>query len=150
MSLRQIKPRKLTAREIRELLPKIPFNALLGVKLSRVHRDGITIECIIRRELTNRAGVVHGGVTAAMADIAVGMAINRHFGGKRKITTIEMKINYFRPVSEGRIFARSHLLRLGSTLGVGSVDLTDTKRNLVGTAIVTYMLLDGRGTTVPA
>jgi hypothetical protein len=44
MSLRQIKPRKLTAREIRELLPKIPFNALLGVKLSRVHRDGITIE----------------------------------------------------------------------------------------------------------
>jgi len=150
MSLRQIKPRKLTAREIGELLPKIPFNALLGVKLSRVHRDGITIECIIRRELTNRAGVVHGGVTAAMADIAVGMAINRHFGGKRKITTIEMKINYFRPVSEGRIFARSHLLRLGSTLGVGSVDLTDTKRNLVGTAIVTYMFLDGRGTTVPA
>jgi len=32
-----------------------------------------------------------------MADIAVGMAINRHFGGKRKITTVEMKINYFRP-----------------------------------------------------
>jgi uncharacterized protein (TIGR00369 family) len=150
MSLRQIKPSKLTARQVSEFLPNIPFNALLGVKLSRVHRDGITIECIIRHELTNRAGVAHGGVTAAMADIAVGMAINRHFGGKRKITTVEMKINYFRPVSEGRIFARSHLLRLGSTLGVGSVDLTDTKRNLVGTAIVTYMFLDGRGTTVTA
>ena len=148
--MRQIKPSKLTVRQISEFLPKIPFNALLGVKLSRVHRDGIAIECIIRRELTNRAGVAHGGVAAAMADIAVGMAINRHFDGKRKITTIEMKINYFRPVSEGRIFARSHLLRLGSTLGVGSVDLTDTQRNLVGTAIVTYMFLDGRGTTVPA
>ena len=46
---------------------------------------------------------------------------------------------------EGHIFARSHLLRLGSTLGIGSVDLTDTKRNLIGTAIVTYMFLDARG-----
>ena len=76
----------------------------LAVKLTRVHRDGVTIECALRHELTNSAGVAHGGVAAAMADVAVGMAINRHFGGKRKITTVEMKINYFRPRQR-----RSHL-----------------------------------------
>lgn len=141
---------KLTARQIRAFLPRIPFNTLLGVKLTGVHADGLTIECALRHELTNRAGVAHGGVAAAMADVAVGMAINRHFGGKRKITTVEMKINYFRPVSEGRIFARARLRRLGSTLGVGSVDLTDSKCNLIGTAIVTYMFLDARRTNSPA
>jgi uncharacterized protein (TIGR00369 family) len=141
---------KLTARQIRDFLPKIPFNTLLGVRLSRVHRDGVTIECALRHELTNSAGVAHGGVAAAMADVAVGMAINRHFGGKREITTVEMKINYFRPVSEGHIFARAHLLRLGSTLAIGSVDLTDTKRNLIGTAIVTYMFLDARAPNADA
>ncbi len=145
-----MKHTKLTARQIRDFLPKIPFNTLLGVKLTRVHRDGVTIECALRHELTNSAGVAHGGVAAAMADVAVGMAISRHFGGKRKITTVEMKINYFRPASEGHIFARSYLLRLGSTLGIGSVDLTDTKRNLIGTAIVTYMFLDARGKDAPA
>lgn len=144
-----MKQTKLTARQIRDLLPQIPFNMLLGVKLKQVHRDGVTIECALRRELTNRAGVAHGGVTTAMADVAVGMAINRHFGGKRKITTVEMKINYFRPVGQDSIFARSRLLRMGSTLGIGSVDLTDTKKNLIGTAIVTYMFLDARGTTAP-
>jgi uncharacterized protein (TIGR00369 family) len=145
-----MKDTKLTARQIRAFLPKIPFSMLLGVKLARVHRDGVTVECALRHELTNSAGVAHGGVAAALADVAVGMAINRHFGGKRKITTVEMKINYFRPVGEGRILARSRLLRLGSTLGIRSVDLTDRKSNLIGAAIVTYMFLDARGTNAPA
>jgi len=141
---------KLTARQIRDFLPKIPFNMLLGVKLTGVHRDGVVIECALRHELTNSVGVAHGGVAAAMADVAVGMAINRHFGGKRKITTVEMKISYFRPFSEGRIFARSRLLRIGSTLSVGSVDLTDTKGNVIGAAMVTYMFLDAREKNAPA
>ena len=141
---------KLTARQIRDFLPKIPFNMLLGVKLTRLHRDGVTIDCALRHELTNSAGVAHGGVAAALADVAVGIAINRHFGGKRPITTVEMKINYFRPAAEGRIFARSRLLRIGSTLCVGSVGLTDAQGNALGTALVTYLFLDARGTKARA
>ncbi len=135
---------KLTAKQIRDFLPRIPFNTLLGIKLTRTHRDGVTIECALRRELTNSAGVAHGGVAAAIADVAVGMALNRHFGGKRPITTVEMKINYFLPATDGHIFARSRLLRVGSTLCVGSVDLTNTEGKQLGTALVTYMLLDAR------
>ena len=138
----QMKHPKLTARRIRGSLLRIPFNMLLGVKLTRLHRDGVTIECRVRDDLKNSAGVAHGGIAAALADVAVGAALNRHFGGKRRATTVELKINYFRPVIEGRIFARSHLLRIGSTLCVGRVDLTDEKVNSIGTAIVTYMLLD--------
>ena len=145
-----MKQAKLTARQIRDFLPRIPFNTLLGVKLSRVHRDGVTIECELRHELTNSAGVAHGGVAAAMADVAVGMAINRHFGGKRRITTVEMKINYFLPAAGGRIFARAHLLRIGSTLCVGRVELTDSQGSQLGTALVTYMLLDTRRAKDPA
>jgi hypothetical protein len=80
-----------------------------------------------------------------MADAAVGVAIQRHFGGGRRITTVELKINYFLPVTEGRIFARSHLLRIGSTLCVGNVDLTDESGRAIGTAIVTYMLINPPG-----
>jgi uncharacterized protein (TIGR00369 family) len=135
---------KLTAKQIRDFLPRIPFNTLLGMKLTRTHSDGVTIECALRHELTNSAGVAHGGVAAAIADVAVGMALNRHFGGKRPITTVEMKINYFLPATYGHIFARSRLLRIGSTLCVGSVDLTNTEGKQLGTALVTYMLLDAR------
>ena len=132
----------MTIRQTRDFLTRVPFNTLLGMRLHRVHRDGITIDCTLRSDLENSAGAAHGGVTAAMADAAVGIAIQRHFGGKRRITTVELKINYFRPVTEGRIFARSHLLRIGSTLCVGNVELSDEQGRAVGAAIVTYMLVD--------
>ena len=76
-----------------------------------------------------------------MADAAVGIALTRHLGGTRLITTVELKINYLRPVGSGKEFARAHLLRVGSALCVGRADLFDEKGNLVGAALVTYMLL---------
>ncbi len=118
----------------------MPFNQLLGIRLVRKHRDGVTIECPLRRELTNKAGVLHGGVTASLADAAVGIAIWNHFHGSRGGTTVEMKINYFLPVNGSKIVARSHLIRVGRTLCVGRVDLFDSRRRLAGAALVTYML----------
>jgi len=132
----------MTLRQLRDSLTSVPFNTLLGMRLHRVHRDGITIDCTLRNDLRNNAGVAHGGIAAAMADAAVGGAIQSHFGGGCRITTVELKINYFLPVTEGRIFARSHLLRIGSTLCVGNVDLTDERGRAVGTAIVTYMFIN--------
>ncbi|HKV04855.1 MAG TPA: PaaI family thioesterase [Candidatus Acidoferrales bacterium] len=137
--------RKLTVRETNEVLRTIPFNRLLGMRVLRMHRDGITIECKVGSRLLNSARIVHGGVSAAMADAAVGIAIHRHTGDRRPITTVEMKINYFRPVKEGRILARSHLLRVGSTICVGRVDITDGQARAIGTALVTYMLVGPRG-----
>lgn len=145
-----MKPPKLTAQQIRDFLVRVPFAALLRMKLTRVHRDGVTIECALRHELTNSADVAHGGIAATLADAAVGTALNRHFGGRRPLTTVEMKINYFLPASEGRIFARARLLRVGSTLCVGSVDLTDSQGSQLGAALVTYMLLDARRAKTPA
>jgi uncharacterized protein (TIGR00369 family) len=124
-----------------DFVANIPFNKLLGIKLSREHKDGVTLSCKVKEELTNSKGVLHGGVAASIADVAVGVAIHHHFKGARAISTVEMKINYFRPVSEGTLYARAHLLRVGSTLSIGRVDLTDTKKNLVGVAIVTYIFL---------
>ncbi len=145
-----MKPPKLTAQQLRDFLVRVPFAALLRMKLTRIHRDGVTLECALRHELTNSAGVAHGGIAATLADAAVGTALNRHFGGQRPLTTVEMKINYFLPASEGRIFARARLLRVGSTLCVGSVDLTDSQGSRLGTALVTYMLLDARRAKEPA
>ncbi len=122
----------------------MPFNALLGIRLHKVHKDGITICCPAKPELLNSAGVLHGGVTATLADAAVGIATTRHYKG-RPITTVELKVNYFRPLQPGKIvYARAKLLRTGSTLSVGEVEIRDADKNLAGIAIVTYILLDTR------
>ena len=92
----------MNLRQTRALLTKVPFNTLLGMRMRGVHRDGVTIDCTLRSDLRNSVGVAHGGVTAAMADAAVGIAPQRHFGGKRRIATVELKINYFLPMKEER------------------------------------------------
>ena len=131
----------MTVPELRETSESMPFNKLLGVRIVRRHSDGVTIECKLRDELMNAAGVVHGGVLATMADTAMGISIHNHFGGRRPITTTEMKINYLRPVKHGKAVARAHILRVGKTLCVGRVDLFDAGRKLSAVAIVTYILL---------
>lgn len=134
---------------VRSFLTKHAFNHLLGLEIVRVHRDGLTIQCRLRPELLNTAGSLHGGVTASVADAAVGSAIHHHFNGTRRFTTVELKVNYFRPVTEGRLIARSHLVRIGSTICVGQVDLYDGHRRSVGLAIVTYMFLDSPRVEAP-
>jgi len=80
-------------------------------------------------------------VTATLADAAVGIAIGHHYGGRREATTVELKVNYFLPVTGGKLTARARLIHTGNTLCVGRVDLLDENRRLAGAALVTYMLL---------
>ena len=131
----------MSLKQLRAVMTSIPFNHSLGIRVARVHRDGVTIECPVRDDLRNRSGVLHGGVTATLADVAVGVSLSHHFGNQRPATTAEMKINYFRPVTGGKLVARARLLRVGSHLCVGQVDLFDGEKNRVGAALVTYMLL---------
>jgi uncharacterized protein (TIGR00369 family) len=137
-------PKKNNAAELDRIIRSMPFNGLLGMRAVRTHKDGITIECPLRPELLNFAGVLHGGVTATMADAAVGIALWNHFKGERKHTTVELKINYLAPVAPekgGKIVARAKLVRIGQHLCIGLVDLHDGRKRRVGIALVTYMLL---------
>jgi uncharacterized protein (TIGR00369 family) len=117
------------------------FNHLLGIEVTARHEDGVTIECPLRPELMNGTGVLHGGVTATVADAAMGIGLMHVLGKGRSITTVEMKINYLCPVTEGKVVARSYLLRLGKTLSTGRVDLFDGRGTPVAVALLTYMLL---------
>jgi uncharacterized protein (TIGR00369 family) len=131
----------LTFKQSGEFLKTIPFNALLGIRLLRFHADGVTVGCTVREDLRNAAGVLHGGVSATLADVAVGVALTRYLGRPRAATTVEMKINYLRPVQDGKVTARSHLVRVGKTLCTARVDIFDGSRKAAAVALVTYMIL---------
>lgn len=118
---------------------EIDFNQHLGIRVVRDHKDGVTIACDLRKELHNMAGVLHGGVTATLVDAAAGIAL-MHRGCKA--TTVELKINYLRPVTGRKVTARSRLVRIGKRLVTALVDVFDDRKNRSAIGIVTYMLLD--------
>jgi uncharacterized protein (TIGR00369 family) len=139
--MRNVTGRSFTLQALNDFVDSIPFLRSLGIRVTERRRDGVTLRCDLRPEFRNAAGVLHGGVTATLADAAVGIAIANHFRLARRATTVEMKINYLLPVSDGPVTARARLLRVGSTLSAGSVDLFDRQRRLVAAALLTYMLL---------
>tara|TARA_Y100000588_G_C14254356_1_gene924784 strand:+ start:1543 stop:1914 length:372 start_codon:yes stop_codon:yes gene_type:complete len=117
------------------------FIETLGIDIIENHADGVSIECLVRKEFFNFRGVVHGGLTASVADSAMGIAVSRHYGPDTPVTTVEMKINYLRPVAAGKLVARSRIVRDGKRICVGQVDVRDGDDNLVAIALTTFAVL---------
>ena len=78
------------------------FRQLLGMPGVTAPRDGVEAEMIVRDELANRNGVLHGGAIMAFADNLGGTAsfLNLPEGGGT--TTIESKTNFFRAIPLGQ------------------------------------------------
>jgi uncharacterized protein (TIGR00369 family) len=118
------------------------FEHQLNLRLAAKHDDGVTMHFDLLPEYLNSHGVLHGGVTASIADEAAWHAMENKFGyGQRNSTTTELKVNYLRPLGGKTVIARAYLVRAGKTLCVSRIDIFDDRQNLAAIATVTYMLL---------
>lgn len=73
--------------------------------------------------MSNPLGIVHGGVTASLADTCMGVTCTAQSGGF-PTPTITMTVNYARPVPlEADILVRTRTIRIGSTSGQLSAEV---------------------------
>src|SRR6516164_6821426 len=86
-------------RVIADMQP--PFAHLLGASIVRATRDKVTAELLVRKELTNRNGGLHGGAVMAVADNLGGTATFLNLPEGAGTTTIESKTNFFAVVALG-------------------------------------------------
>jgi 1,4-dihydroxy-2-naphthoyl-CoA hydrolase len=101
-------------RAIADMQP--PFAHLLGARIVKVSRDVVTAELVVREELTNRNGGLHGGAVMAVADNLGGTAAFLNLPEGAGTTTIESKTNFFAAVALGdTIFAECTPLHRGRT-----------------------------------
>lgn len=77
------------------------FDKTLGLHLDEKEPGNIEYELTIERKHLSSPGVGHGGVIAAMMDAVIGTtALSKVFHEHKLVSTIEFKINYFKPVFE--------------------------------------------------
>src|SRR5580693_4729506 len=81
---------------------------------------------------------LHGVVLAALADTAAAMAAYTAAPRGVAIATIELKINYLRPVPGGRIRAHARVLRAGRNFIVAECEILDEKGSLAAKALLTF------------
>ena len=74
---------QVTRAQVQTFVDTLPFNTLIGVRVTGVYRDGVRLECQLREELKNALGTLHGGVYASLAELSradrVIYAIERDF-----------------------------------------------------------------------
>ena len=124
---------------IARALETVPFGKLLGLKLESIKPGEATLSLEIRDDFMQNNGVVHGGVIASLIDSATAFSIIPLLGKDERITTVDLTINYLRPLVSGTIKATARVLREGGRVVVTSADVFDPVGNLASTALSTYL-----------
>ena len=98
-----------------------PFGELLGYEVlelnSKKHTAKVGLE--LRRDHLSPARRVHGGVVSALFDFSCGAAVFTTLGPHDFCSTVELKVNFFRPLNEGdSLVAESRVVFLGKRLCV--------------------------------
>jgi 1,4-dihydroxy-2-naphthoyl-CoA hydrolase len=82
-----------------ELQP--PFADFMGMKITEISTDRVTAELLVRDQVENRFGAMHGGAVMALADNLGGTATLANLPDGARTATIESKTNFFAPIPLG-------------------------------------------------
>ena len=119
-----------------------PLHKALGITLVE-SRTGFARICLATNSTTlgGIGGGVHGGVLAAMVDIAMLAALRETFEpGDQPAGTADLNITYLRPALGARIYAEAEVLRKGRQLVVAEVSIIDGEDRLCAKGRTLYSL----------
>jgi len=120
-----------------------PIADLIGFSLTDVEPGRAVVTLLAGPRHLNPMGTLHGGVLCDVADAAMGMAYAGTLDEGETFTTLELKINFLKPVRAGRLVATGRLVKGGHTVGLLECDVVDDKDRLVARASSTCMTLRG-------
>ncbi len=92
----------------------------------------------------NPMGTLHGGVLCDLSDGAMGLAWASELVDGESFTTLELKINFLKPVWKGKLRAEARVVKRGKTVGLVECDVRNAEGDLVARAISTQMTLRGQ------
>ena len=124
--------------------PPPPVGQTVGFRIVEIAPDQAVFEMdAAANRHGNPMGTVHGGILCDLSDGAMGMAWASELGEGESFTTLELKINFLKPVWNSRLRAEGRVLKRGKTVGLVECNVRDEKGDLVAYATSTVMTLRG-------
>jgi uncharacterized domain 1 len=123
--------------------PAPPIARLIGFELISVKPGEAVVEFQATEAHANPMGTLHGGVLCDIADAAMGIAYSSNLDEGESFTTLELKINFLKPVWKAHLTAVGRVVKQGRTVGLVECDITDEKGSLVARASSTCLTLRG-------
>jgi uncharacterized protein (TIGR00369 family) len=121
--------------------PLPPIAQLIGFKLTSVTCGQAVIELQAGEQHFNPMGTHHGGVFCDIADAAMGIAYASTLEEGETLATLELKINFLRPIWQAKLRATGKVVHKGHTVGLVECNILDEKDSLIARASCTCMTL---------
>ena len=120
-----------------------PVAALIGFTLASVEPGCAVVEFEATPRHANPMGTLHGGVLCDIADVAMGSAYAATLDEGESFTTLELKINFLRPVIAAHLVADAVVVQRGKTVGLTECSIADERGRLIAKATSTCLTLRG-------
>jgi uncharacterized protein (TIGR00369 family) len=123
--------------DLQALCDQAPLHRDLGISISRTER-GVTCRATVGGHFVVDAarGTVHGGIIATLLDTAVTFALIA--GSGHDWVTVDLRVDYLRPVLAGVVTTEGEVLRAGRRIGSARATLRDAEGNECAVGIGTF------------
>lgn len=127
---------------VRGELPPPPMMALMNIGAGDIEEGRVVFTVDPAEYHYNPIGSVHGGVACTLFDSAMGCAVHSMLPAGVGYTTLELKVNFLRPLSvdTGRVLCEGKVIHVGSRVATAEGKLFDAAGKLYGHATTTCII----------
>ena len=118
-----------------------PVMGTIGMRIVEFDEGTAAVSMRAGRRFHNPMGRLHGGVMTDLADACMGIATMTTLGEGESFTTLELKMNFLRPVYEGELTARATVVHRGKTVAMTEVVVKNQHGKEVARGAATQMVL---------
>ncbi len=127
-------------------IPKPPFTQLIGIDLFDAGQGMFQMSLSPDECHYNPMGCVHGGILATLLDSVMSGAVHTVLPAGRAYLTIEMKVNFLRPVFDrsGEIMAEGKVVSAGRQIATAEGRIIDSRGEVCATGSATCLIFDSK------
>ena len=129
---------------VRGELPPPPVAKLVGFELLSAEKNRTRFRLQAAERHLNPMGTLHGGILCDLADAAMGTAFATTLEAGQSYTTLELSINFLKPIRTGVLTAEGRVVKRTRRTGLTECDVLDEKGGLVARAKSTCLILEGK------
>jgi uncharacterized protein (TIGR00369 family) len=127
-------------------LPISPIATLIGLDIVSVKPGEVVFRCEPDESTYNPLGIVHGGVICTALDSAAGCALQTTLAAGVGYTSVEIKVNYMRPVHGGMpLTIRGWVTKPGRRIAFAEAEITGPDGKTIANATSTLLVFDASG-----
>ena len=136
---------KLNPAYIEAVIPHVnecPYFRLLSMEIKALEWGKSRLEIQVGNKHLQPFGMAHGGVYASLIDAAAFWAVYTQLDEGSEITTVELKVNYLAPASEGHFIAKGTSIKVGERICLGETLIENERGRLLAHGTSTMMITD--------